>query len=111
MDKEKYGVVTAFVNLTRTSANVTGIAIATTIVTLTMSSLGHEPNLSAVADGGNDGVKVAFVTGLSRSFMVSAGLMLIAFVLSVLRSGRREVTSLSSKPDRKTRSEPATGDD
>ena len=34
MDRERYGIVSAFLNLTRTSANVTGVVLATTIVAL-----------------------------------------------------------------------------
>ena len=55
LSRERYGIASAFLNLTRTSANVTGISVATTIVTLAMGSLGYEPSLSAVSDQGEKG--------------------------------------------------------
>ncbi len=101
----KYGVVSGFVNLTRTSANVSGIALATTLVTITMASQGFEPNLSAVADAADDGVRLAFVSGLSRAFQVSGVIMLLAIVLTLLRNDKKEPASEVAAQA------PATGDD
>ena len=84
LGRERFGIVAAFLNMTRTSANVTGIAMATTIVVVTMGSLGFEPSLAAVSEDGGEGVKAAFVTGFNRSFMVSAALMVTALVISLL---------------------------
>ena len=83
--REKYGIVSAFINLSRTSGNVVGIALATTIVTATMASLGYEPSLGAVSEAGDEGVKAAFVSGMSRAFLVSGGLVLLAMVVSGLQ--------------------------
>ena len=80
-----YGIATAFLNLARTSANVTGVALATTIVTFTMGSLGYEPSLAAVTEDGGEGVKSAFVSGMSRAFAIAGALMVLSIVLSVLR--------------------------
>ena len=85
LGREKYGIASAFLNLTRTSANVTGIAIATTIVTLAMGSLGYEPSLSAVSGGDGEGVKSAFLVGLNRAFLFSGSYMLLSAVLSWVR--------------------------
>ena len=85
LPRQKYGIVTALVNLSRTSANVTGVALATTMVTLTMGSLGYEPSLSAVAEGGAEGARLAFIEGMGRAFLVSSGLMAGAMVLSMAR--------------------------
>ena len=86
LPRDKYGVVSGFVNLTRTSANVSGVAISTTIVTITMASFGFEPSLSALGDGGGGAaVRGAFVTGMSRALMVSGGLMLAALALTLVR--------------------------
>ncbi len=82
----KYGIVSGFVNLARTSANVSGIAISTTLVTITMASYGYEPSLSVIADGGGEGVRLAFVTGLSLALKVSCGLMLMALALTLFRT-------------------------
>ena len=108
LPREKYGVVSGFVNLTRTSANVSGVAISTTIVTITMASFGFEPTLSALADGGGGAdVRGAFVTGMSRALMVSGGLMLSALVLTLVRpeyeppapaDGGRRASSSSTAP-------------
>ena len=84
---EKYGIVSGFVNLARTSANVTGIAISTTFVTITMASYGFEPNLSILTEGGGAGVRIAFVEGLSLALKVSCGLILLALALTLFRTG------------------------
>ena len=96
LDTARFGIVTAFLNLTRTSANVTGIALATTVVVLTMASLGHEPNLGAVSEEGGEAVKSAFVTGLNRAFWVSAGLMGFALALSFVRGESSSAQSQST---------------
>lgn len=85
MGRSRYGIATAVLNLARTSSNVTGVAMATTIVTLTMGSLGYEPSLAAVTEDGGEGVKSAFVSGMSRAFMVAGALMVLSIALSVLR--------------------------
>lgn len=85
LPRSKYGIVTAFVNLSRTSANVTGVALATTTVTFTMASLGYEPSLAAVTEGGGEGVRGAFISGMGRAFLVSSGLMGVAVMLSLAR--------------------------
>ncbi len=87
--REKYGIASALLNLSRSSASVTGIALATTIVTFTMGSLGFEPSLAAVTESGGEGVRRAFVTGMSKAFLVSGGLMLLAVVVSGLRGESR----------------------
>ncbi len=83
---DKYGIVSGFVNLARTSANVTGVAISTTFVTITMASYGYEPTLSVLTDGGGEGVRTAFVAGLSLALKISFGLMLLALALTLFRT-------------------------
>ena len=107
--REKYGIVTAFVNLTRTSANVTGVALATIMVTITMGSLGYEPSLSAITDGGDEGARVAFIEGMARAFMVSTGLMAGATALSLLR-GETRAKSPNLQTDQQTAAS-TSGDD
>ena len=85
-DRRKYGIVSAFLNTTRTTANVAGVAIATTIVTFAMASYGYEPSLSAITQDAGEGVYRAFVVGISRSFMISMGLACVAMVISYFRS-------------------------
>ena len=98
LPREKYGVVSGFVNLTRTSANVSGVALSTTLVTITMASYGFEPNLSALAEGGGAEIRTAFVMGLSRALKVSGVLMVLALALTLVRgdvqaSGRAGATA------------------
>jgi EmrB/QacA subfamily drug resistance transporter len=85
--KARYGVVSGFLNLIRNAANVTSIAIATIIVTVTMSSQGHEPSLEAVRSG-TEGVAGAFTLGLRYAFLVMAGMLLTAMTISALQRGR-----------------------
>lgn len=94
LSREKYGIVSALLSVTRTSANVTGVAIATTIVAVAMVSLGYEPSLAGVADGGGEGVKLAFMTGLRWAYLLAVALVLSAMALSALRGESRENSAL-----------------
>ena len=105
---DKYGIVSGFVNLARTSANVTGVALSTTFVTITMASYGFEPTLSVLADGGGEGVRTAFVAGLSLALKVSFVLMLLALALTLFRTESREA---SPQPAASAQRTPASGGD
>ena len=105
---DKYGIVSGFVNLARTSANVTGVAISTTFVTITMASYGFEPTLSVLADGGGEGVRTAFVAGLSLALKVSFGLMLLALALTLFRTESKDASRQPVGPAQRT---PASGGD
>ncbi len=105
---EKYGIVSGFVNLARTAANVTGVAISTTFVTITMASYGYEPSLSALTDGGGEGVRIAFVSGLSLALKISFGLMLLALALTLFRTESPKDTPSPVGPAQRT---PASGGD
>jgi EmrB/QacA subfamily drug resistance transporter len=95
VDRSQYGVVSALTQLVRNSANVTSIAIATTVVVATMGAKGVEPSLDAVSPA----VANAFVAGLKWAFWMMGGLLLVGIVLSVLRGGRQ-------KPEQAARPEP-----
>jgi EmrB/QacA subfamily drug resistance transporter len=81
--REKYGVVSAFLNLVRNAGNVSSVAVATAIVTATMASMGYEPSLDAVR-GGGAGVELAFTQGLRYAFLSLMGLVLAALAISAL---------------------------
>lgn len=86
VERSRYGVGTAFLNMVRNTAGVTGVALATTIVTITMGSMGYEPTLDAVRSGsGGEGVKSAFTQGLTTSYMVMGSLLIVAIALSLLQ--------------------------
>ena len=63
-----------------------GVALATTIVTLTMTSNGYAADLSSVTDSGNSEILMAFNEGFSRAFMVSFILIILSLSLTSLRS-------------------------
>ena len=107
LPRDRYGVVSGFVNLARTSANVSGVALATTLVTVTMASQGFEPNLSAIGEGSGEGVRMAFVEGLSTALRVSGVMMVLALVLTVVRPDPRTISRTESAPT----SQPAAGGD
>ena len=88
--RESYGVVSGFLNLVRNSANVISLAIATTIVTVTMGSLGFEPSLEAVRTGSVEGVRSAFTVGMRYAFYVLIALVIASMTVSFLQGRPRE---------------------
>jgi MFS family permease len=88
VERESYGIVSAFLNLVRNAGNVTSVAIATSIITATMGAMGFEPNLNAVQDGGASEVSQAFTSGQRNAYMTIAGLLLLAMALSAFKFGQ-----------------------
>lgn len=82
---DTYGITAALLNLTRTTGNVTGIAVSTTVIAVYMAAAGYEPSLSAITGSVGEGVKGAFVDGLSMAFLVSTSLLGLGLVLSVVQ--------------------------
>jgi MFS family permease len=95
LGREKYGIVAALLSVTRTTASVTGVATATTIIAITMAESGYAPSLGEIAEEGGRGIALAFTSGMGRAFILAAGLVLGALVLSILR-GESDLT-LSGK--------------
>lgn len=85
IDSRKFSVASAFLNLVRTSAGLSGIAIFTAIVVYTMASQGFAPDLSAVSEAGGDAIRLVFIEGMSRAFYAAAIVMFAAMVISALR--------------------------
>ena len=85
IDSRKFSVASAFLNLVRTSAGLSGIAIFTAIVVFTMAAQGFEPDLSAVSQVGGDEIRLVFISGMSRAFFAAALVMFAALVISALR--------------------------
>ncbi len=100
VERSSYGVVSSLTQLIRNSANVTSIAVATTVVVVTMGSLGVEPSLDAVSPRVAD----AFLSGLHRSFLLMGGILLVGVLISVLRDNR--APQRAAPPRQAPRAEP-----
>ncbi len=87
VERSRYGIATALLNMVRNAANVTGVGLATTIVTVIMASEGFEASLDAVRAGGGEGVKEAFTQGLRFAYLIMSGFVGLALLLTVFRSG------------------------
>ena len=88
-----YGVVAALVNMVRTSGNLTGIAIGTTILVTTMTSMGFEPSLSSLMETNGAGIRTlesielmgSFVKGLHLVFILGVCFSTCAAVFTTFR--------------------------
>ncbi|MDP6455718.1 MAG: DHA2 family efflux MFS transporter permease subunit [SAR202 cluster bacterium] len=80
----RIGVATAFTNMVRNTANVTGIGLAITIVTMRMGALGFEPSLDAVTAGG-EGVEAAFSQGLRLAFLTLGAFIGVSGVATFIK--------------------------
>ena len=88
VEHSRYGVVSALLNLVRNAGNVTGIAIATAIVTATMASMGYLPSLDEVRNASGAGVLEAFTSGLRTAYLVMGCLLASGVVVSFLKGDR-----------------------
>jgi hypothetical protein len=85
VERTRYGIATAFLNMVRNTATVTGLALATTIVTTVMTAYGLEPSLTAVADEIGGASQVAFTAGLRIAFLCASCLNALAVGFSVVQ--------------------------
>ena len=99
VEESKYGVMSGFINLVRNSANITGTAVATAIVSAVMVSMGFLPNLTAVADGGGSELLAAFVSGLKLAYIIVAGIVMVGVVCSFARGGERGAAAQAEAAD------------
>ncbi len=88
VEREKYGVVSALLNLARNGGNIISLAMSTAIVTATMGSMGFEPSLDVVRESANEDVARAFSAGLRHAFLTMMGLLLIGLAVSALKTER-----------------------
>jgi hypothetical protein len=84
IDRAHYGVISAFMNLTRNAAHIVGIAIPTAVVVLVMSNLGYEADLSDPQKLIDLGLRTSYVSGMQRAFQVSLFFMVLAMVVTGL---------------------------
>ena len=87
VEQRAHGMAAGLLHLVRNSGNVSGIAVATAIVTATMASMGHPPSLEAVTDGGGSRVLHAFTEGLQTAYLALGCVVLVAMALSFLGGG------------------------
>jgi len=86
VERERYGVGTAFLQLTRDSTSIIGISITTALITIVMGSMGYEPSLDAIYKAGaTTGLKNAFVDGLGLALRVQAALVIVAVLLTITK--------------------------
>ena len=85
MSNDSYGIASGFLNLTRTFATISGVVMATTVVTLTMISYGYPPTLTGLTEIDSENATVVFVSGMNRTFLIMGYVTLLGVVLSWLR--------------------------
>jgi EmrB/QacA subfamily drug resistance transporter len=94
--KHRFGIVSALVNMVRTSGNLTGISIGTTLVVLGMASEGFLPDLSALTDIADrevfDALSLAFTAGMRRAYMLGIVFVGSATIVTILRPGKSEIS-------------------
>ena len=106
VDLSRIGVATAFTNMVRNTANVTGIGLAITIVTMRMGALGFEPSLDAVT-GGGEGVEAAFSQGLRLAFLTLGAFIGLAGVSTWVKHlgapAREDILDVALEPTTESR--------
>ena len=105
VERKRYGVMSGFLNLVRNTANITGIAVATTIVVTVMGAEGFEPSLAAVSDSGAQGVLGAFTSGMRTAYLFMSGLVLVGAALSVLKGARGGTSDVPAGAEVETRND------
>ena len=89
VDSNRYGVVSALLNMVRTSGNLTGISMGTTLVVVTMTSMNYPPDLSVIESAGDnsygEGLKMAFTEGTTRAFWIGTCIVGFAALFTALR--------------------------
>ena len=92
VEPSKYGVISGFLNLVRNAGNLSGIAIATVMVTTTMAVLGHQPTLASVSSEGGASLLAAFTSGLKATYLGMSVIVLVGVAASAFRGGPVQFT-------------------
>ena len=104
VDRSRYGIATAYMNMVRNAANVTGVGVATTIVTAIMATQGFEPSLEIIRNSaGGEGVKLAFTQGLRTTYLIMFGFVAGSIVLSLYRTRTSPTTTFSTESEHNVR--------
>lgn len=96
VELERYGIVSALLNLVRNGSNILSLAMATAIVTATMGTMGFEPSLGAVRDSTESGVQHAFSVGLRNAFLTMMGLLIIGMAISAIKPAKTQEQATAS---------------
>ncbi len=98
-DQANYGVVAGFTNLLRNSGNVSGIALATAIVSARLVYLGYDEGMTGVSATISEGpLGSAFLSGMHLVCISVAGALLVAVAFIVIfrsSKARSELETLS----------------
>ena len=84
IERRHYGVISAFMNLTRNAAHIVGIAIPTAVVIVVMSNMGYEADLSDSQKLIDLGLRTSYVSGMQKAFQVSLFFMVVAMAVTGL---------------------------
>ena len=79
------GLASSMVNLVRNSGSIVSVALVTSVVTVTMGSLGFDPSLDAVISADTAGTAAAFVIGLQWAYRCLGCLILLALVSTLFQ--------------------------
>lgn len=82
--RSQYGIVSAFLNLTRNAAHIVGIAVPTAIAVSVMGSMGYDADLSDAEKLKDVGLRTAYAAAMARAFQVSVVMMIVAAVLALI---------------------------
>ena len=83
----RHGIVSALLSLVRNSANVTSIALGTTVVAATMTAMGFTPDLGGVPSARESAAGAAFVNGMNFLYTGTGCLLLLGAVASFFKGG------------------------
>ena len=97
VDRSRYGVVSAVINLTRNLGNVTGQAIATAIIAGVMVANGFDIPLGELDE--NPGAGDAYLQGWRWAYYAATGVVALALISSIFTN---------PKPNRESNAAPAT---
>ncbi len=94
--RQQYGIVSAFLNLTRNGAHIVGIAVPTAVVVAVMGSMGYDADLSDAEKLEDLGLRTAYAAAMARAFQVSVGLMLVATLLALVAPSSKNAEARES---------------
>ena len=93
--ESRVGISTGFVQLLRTASTVTGVALATMIISGFMHSSGFEANIKDIVYAADPGIAISFVSGLRVVYLIAASLQLTVVGISLMSEGGKKNERLS----------------